>query len=157
MNIEKVIVPIAAMAVSAGIQAEAQQPARHITKIIVHCSATPEGRDVQPEEIRRWHLARGFADIGYHFVVTLDGTVHTGRPIGMTGAHCLGQNTVSVGVCYVGGCDSRMRPKDTRTPAQRKALRQLVAQLKEMFPEATVHGHREFAAKACPSFDIRDL
>lgn len=130
---------------------------RHISEIIIHCSATPEGRDVRPEEIRRWHLARGFSDIGYHFVVTLDGTIHLGRPLSKAGAHCVGHNAISVGVCYVGGCDSKMRPADTRTPEQSRALRALVVMLQHYFPGATVHGHREFAAKACPSFDISDL
>lgn len=130
---------------------------RPITEIIVHCSATPEGRDVSVDEIRQWHLARGFKDIGYHFVVTLDGKIHCGRPINQVGAHCLGHNTVSIGICYVGGCDRNMRPKDTRTEAQRRSLRRLVELLKVYFPEASVHGHREFAAKACPSFDISEL
>lgn len=130
---------------------------RHITEIIVHCSATPAGRDVRPEQIRQWHLARGFNDIGYHFVITLDGTIHVGRRLDKPGAHCVGHNRVSVGVCYVGGCDSKMRPADTRTPEQRRALRTLVALLLHYFPDATVHGHREFAAKACPSFDISEL
>lgn len=136
----------------------AEKPRRHITKIIVHCTATPEGRDVSVAQIRQWHIARGFADIGYHYVIGLDGSVRPGRPESVVGAHCEGQNTCSIGVCYVGGVASDGKtPKDTRTPAQRKALRDLVASLQRKYAGATVHGHYEFANKACPSFNICDL
>lgn len=132
---------------------------RPITKIIVHCTATPEGRDFSVEQIRQCHLARKFSDIGYHYVVYRDGSIHQGRPEETVGAHCTGQNTCSIGVCYVGGevADGSHKPKDTRTPAQRKALRELVASLQKKYPGATVHGHYEFANKACPSFKICDL
>jgi len=130
---------------------------RKIDEIIVHCTATPEGRAVTVADVTRWHKARGFRTIGYHYLIYLDGSVHPGRPLAEAGAHCTGHNARSVGVCYVGGCDKNMRPKDTRTPAQRTALRKLVAELKHRFPDASIHGHREFAAKACPSFDIVEL
>lgn len=126
---------------------------RRINLIIVHCAATPEGRDIGASEIRHWHLKRGFRDIGYHYVIRLDGTVEAGRALGVAGAHCRGHNSDSVGVCYVGGCDRDMKPKDTRTQAQREALRRLLTDLKRRFPHARITGHREFAAKACPSFD----
>lgn len=131
---------------------------RKITKIIVHCTATPEGRPVTVAQVDAWHKERGFRCIGYHYLVGLDGTVRTGRPEAEMGAHCLGHNYGSIGVCYVGGLDRVTgKPKDTRTPEQRVALRQLVDRLLERYPGATVHGHREFAAKACPCFDIADL
>ena len=130
---------------------------RKIKEIIVHCTATREGMDFKADDVDRWHRARGFRMIGYHFLVLLDGTVVKGRPLAMVGAHCLGHNANSIGVCYVGGLDFRGRPSDTRTPAQKKALRALVDKLKEQYPEARVAGHREFAAKACPCFDIEDL
>ena len=131
---------------------------RKIDKIIIHCSATPEGREVTAADITRWHRERGFRTIGYHYVVYLDGTVVCGRPVEETGAHCLGQNRNSIGVCYIGGLDRRsLLPADTRTPAQKEALRRLVERLRKEYPEASVHGHREFAAKACPCFDIEDL
>lgn len=127
-----------------------------VEKIIIHCSATPEGRDVSAAEICRWHKARGFRTIGYHYVVRLDGRVEKGRPEDEIGAHCLGQNARSIGVCYVGGIDSgSLQPKDTRTAAQRTALRRLVKELRERYPGATVHGHNEFAAKVCPCFNVR--
>lgn len=129
---------------------------RKITEIIIHCTATPEGRDVTVGQVTQWHRARGFRTIGYHYLVSLDGTVHAGRAPEEVGAHCLGHNARSIGVCYVGGLDrDTLRPKDTRTASQRKALAELVARLRRRFPGATVHGHREFAAKACPCFDVR--
>ena len=131
---------------------------RKIDSIIIHCTATPEGRSVSVETIRRWHRARGFADIGYHYVIGLDGTVQTGRPEDTQGAHCAGHNAGSIGVCYVGGCASDgTTPKDTRTPAQREAMLALVRTLMRRYhlsPDS-VHGHNEFANKACPCFDVR--
>ena len=129
---------------------------RKINEIIIHCSATPEGKDFTVDDIRRWHLARKFADIGYHYVVYRDGSVHKGRAENLVGAHCLGHNANSIGICYIGGCTADGKhPKDTRTPQQKTALRQLVNQLKFYYPHATVHGHNEFANKACPSFNVQ--
>lgn len=131
---------------------------RKIDEIIVHCTATPEGRPHTAKDVDMWHRQRGFDGIGYHFLVRLDGTVEPGRPLEKIGAHCLGHNSHSIGICYVGGLTKDGKsPKDTRTPAQREALRGLVAYLRRIFPNITLHGHREFAAKACPSFDIADL
>lgn len=126
---------------------------RHIDKIIVHCTATPEGREVSVEEIDKWHRERGFKGIGYHYVVGLDGKVSEGRPIEEIGAHCSGYNKNSVGVCYVGGLDKFGLPSDTRTLQQAAALRELLASLRERFPKARIYGHRDFARKACPCFD----
>lgn len=131
---------------------------RNITKIIVHCSATPEGRDYTVADIDRWHKQRGWQGIGYHYVVYRDGSVHPGRSVEQIGAHTSGHNANSIGVCYIGGIAADGKtPKDTRTPAQRAALRDLVELLRAEYPNATIHGHREFANKACPSFDIKDL
>ncbi len=127
---------------------------RKIRKIIVHCTATPEGRDVSVEELDRWHRQRGFRCVGYHYVVGLDGTVREGRSVHEVGAHCLGQNTDSIGVAYVGGLAADGKtPADTRTCGQKAALRELVIRLKKDYPGVTVHSHYEFAAKACPCFD----
>lgn len=127
---------------------------RKIDKIILHCSATPEGRTVTVKDIDSWHRQRGFTGIGYHYVVYMDGSVHQGRPLELVGAHCTGQNQSSIGICYVGGCTKDMKPKDTRTAAQKTAMANLLRSLKARFPCATVHGHNEYAAKACPSFDV---
>lgn len=126
---------------------------RNINLIIVHCSATPEGRNVSVADIDRWHRERGFDGIGYHYVVYIDGSVHEGRPLNKVGAHCKGHNAHSIGICYIGGVDLNGKPKDTRTLAQKDALVNLLMRLKRRFPKAVIRGHRDFAAKACPSFD----
>ena len=127
---------------------------RQINEIIIHCAATREGRDFTVEDITRWHKARGFATIGYHYVIYRDGSIHEGRPLEQIGAHCVGHNKHSIGICYIGGCASDGKtPKDTRTPEQKEALLTLLRRLKARFPNATIHGHRDFAEKACPSFD----
>ena len=127
---------------------------RQINEIIIHCAATREGRDFTVEDITRWHKARGFATIGYHYVIYRDGSIHEGRPLEQIGAHCVGHNKHSIGICYIGGCTSDGKtPKDTRTPEQKEALFALLRHLKARFPNATIHGHRDFAAKACPSYD----
>lgn len=129
---------------------------RKIDKIIVHCSDTPEGRNDTAEDIRRWHKARGFNDIGYHYVIDLDGTIEAGRDIGVAGAHTQGQNATSIGICYIGGADVDMKPKDTRTDAQKASLALLIRFLKSKYKGATVFGHKDFAPKACPCFDAKD-
>ena len=132
---------------------------RRIDKIILHCTATPEGKDFTVQQIRDWHVrGNGWSDIGYHFVVDRYGNVHAGRPIEKPGAHTKGQNANSIGVSYVGGCATDGRtPKDTRTPAQRSAIVGLIKDLKRRYgSHITVHGHNEFAAKSCPSFKVKD-
>ena len=127
---------------------------RKIKEIIVHCSATPEGKDYSVDTIRKWHLQRGFSDIGYHYIIYRDGSVHTGRDESVIGAHCKGHNSNSIGVCYIGGCASDGKtPKDTRTTEQKQSLVKLLKELKAKYPQASIHGHRDFANKACPSFD----
>lgn len=129
---------------------------RPVNEIILHCSATKDGADFSADDIRRWHRQRGFTDIGYHFVVRLDGTVEKGRDIDKAGAHCLNHNRRSIGICYIGGLDRAGRPADTRTSAQRLALPALISRLRRHHPGATIHGHREFAAKACPCFNAAE-
>ena len=130
---------------------------RKITKIIIHCAATPEGKDFTVQQIDQWHRQRGFRCIGYHFVIYRDGSIHKGRPIEQVGAHTSGHNANSIGICYIGGCTSDGKTsKDTRTGAQRVSLVKLVAELRSQFPTASVHGHNEFAKKACPSFNVQN-
>lgn len=132
---------------------------RDIREIIVHYTATPRGEDYTNEQIRQWHLARGFSDIGYHYVIGLDGEIRPGRPEAIAGAHCTGHNAISIGVSYVGGCPERTVKGwqniglDTRTPQQKAALLKLLRELKRRYPKATVHSHNEFANKPCPGFD----
>ncbi|MCH5318631.1 MAG: N-acetylmuramoyl-L-alanine amidase [Paramuribaculum sp.] len=128
---------------------------RKIDEIIVHCTATPRGRETTVADIDLWHRARGWKGIGYHWVVYLDGSIHAGRPEEKQGAHCSGHNGRSIGVVYVGGIEKDGRASDTRTEAQKAALIRLLRELKERYPGAKIHGHREFAAKACPCFDAK--
>ena len=125
---------------------------RHLT---IHCAATPEGRDVAAETIAAWDRAR-FGQESYHHIVTLDGTDHVRLADAARGAHVAGHNSGNIGVCYVGGCDAQMRPKDTRTAAQRACLRDIVAAYRLKYPGIIVRGHRDWpgVAKACPSFDV---
>jgi N-acetyl-anhydromuramyl-L-alanine amidase AmpD len=142
---------------------------RKINKIILHCSATKEGQNFTTTDIERWHKQRGFAKIGYHYVIYLDGSIHKGRDISEIGAHVQGQNSNSIGICYIGGLDANGKPKDTRTNAQKSAIVQLVADLKRQFPDSEVLGHRDYSPdrngdgiieewewlKACPCFDVK--
>lgn len=132
---------------------------RKINEIILHCSATPENKNFTVEDITKWHIAKGWDGCGYHYVIHLDGTIHNGRPLQKNGAHCLGHNTNSIGICYIGGVDKNGKPKDTRTDAQKKALIILVHELlvKYNLKLYQVHCHYEYAAKACPSFKIEDF
>jgi N-acetylmuramoyl-L-alanine amidase len=129
---------------------------RKITEIIVHCTATQEGKNFTVSDITRWHKQRGFSTIGYHYVIYIDGSLHLGRNIDISGAHCENHNSHSIGVCYVGGLASDGKtPKDTRTQAQKTALVALLRGLRRVYPMARIYGHRDFANKACPSFDAK--
>ena len=128
---------------------------RTITLIIIHCSAVRPWQQSSAADIDRWHRERGFQNgIGYHYVVRRDGTVEVGRPLEMVGAHCENHNRHSIGVCYEGGLDAAGKPADTRTDAQKVALRNLLQQLHARFPKAIITGHNVFnPMKACPCFD----
>lgn len=145
---------------------------RVIRKIILHCEATPEGEEFSDEQCEASHKARNFSayvrngkvwHIGYHYIVHLDGSISVCRPESKMGVHCAGENYDSIGISYVGGCVQRsvknwqVHPKDTRTPAQKASLRNLVAELQKKYPDSKVYGHYQFANKACPSFKIEDL
>jgi len=125
--------------------------------IVIHCSATRPSQDVGVADIRKWHKAKGWADIGYHFVIKRNGAIQKGRPVDAIGAHVAGFNATSVGVCMVGGVAEKnfTRAENNFTPAQWRSLRKLVAELVAKYPKAAVRGHRDFpkVAKACPSFD----
>ena len=130
---------------------------RRIDYIVVHCSATKEGKDFGADDFRKWHKRKGWSDIGYHFVVRLDGTIEDGRPIEKIGAGVRGYNSNSIHVCYTGGVDENIKPKDTRTKEQKESLFYLLTDLKRRFPHAEILGHRDFEGvrKACPSFDAK--
>jgi len=130
---------------------------RKINYLVLHCSATPEGKDIKTETIKKWHVkGNGWKDIGYHYVIELDGTVKDGRPVEQVGAHCKNHNSNSIGICYVGGVDDKGNPKDTRTKEQKESMFLLVYQLLNLYNLSLgdVYCHNQFANKACPSFKI---
>lgn len=138
---------------------------RKINKIFIHCSATKPDQNVGAETIRDWHVnGRGWRDIGYHFVIRRNGTVETGRDLDHdgdifeeTGAHVRGHNAGSLGICLEGGFGSREDDPFLVhfNSSQRTALAAILVVLKGAFPAATIHGHNEFAAKACPGFQVQ--
>ena len=147
---------------------------REINLIVVHCAATPEGKDFTVQDIDRWHKDRGWKGIGYHWVIYRDGSIHAGRPESEIGAHVEGYNAHSIGICYIGGCAAtknakgKYPSKDTRTPEQKAAMRQLVDKLLQKYPGSRVCGHRDLYGdtnhdgkitqsdwlKSCPCFDV---
>tara|TARA_R110000737_G_C14558077_1_gene481781 strand:+ start:697 stop:1107 length:411 start_codon:yes stop_codon:yes gene_type:complete len=131
---------------------------RKIDKIIVHCSGTPELKDFDVEDIRDWHVnGNNWSDVGYHFIIKLDGTIQDGRPIKKIGAHVKGKNRSSIGICYIGGMNRDMTNwQDTRTKKQKESLLLLINDLKKRFPNTIVYGHKDFTnKKLCPSFNAK--
>lgn len=150
---------------------------RRIDWIVVHCTASKEGTNLTVEQIRAQHKNQGWSDIGYHYVVDLYGNVHLGRDVDIAGSHVAGHNSNSIGVVYVGGLENmpgvpynKLKAKDTRTLAQKKALRDLLKDLRELYPTAKIQGHRDFSPdknhngviepsewiKDCPCFDAKN-
>jgi len=142
---------------------------RDINLAVWHCSATREGEPFDADDIDRWHKVRGFRKIGYHIVVLLDGEEQYGRDIWEIGAHAKGYNRNSIGICYIGGLDKEGNPKDTRTPAQRKKMKDIKRMLDYIYPGIKHVGHRDLSVdlngdgviskdewmKACPCFDVK--
>ncbi|MGB1944082.1 MAG: N-acetylmuramoyl-L-alanine amidase [Flavobacteriales bacterium] len=130
---------------------------RELKRIIFHCSATEDGKDYTVDQIRRWHTSppRNWRDIGYHYVIYRDGSIHQGRPIDQQGAHTRGENADSVGICYIGGVRDG-KATDTMTMHQEIAWLKLVHSLRTVFGPMTIHGHNEYANKACPSFIVKE-
>ena len=128
---------------------------RTITLIIVHCSANRAGSALRMADIDSYHRSLGWIGCGYHYVIPTDGTIEPGRPDEMVGAHCKNHNRHSIGVCYIGGLSKDGKPADTRTDAQRIALRNLLEQLHRRYPDALIVGHRDLdPQKECPCFDV---
>lgn len=135
---------------------------RPINEIIVHCTATRSDwragskTSAKVSEVRRWHKDRGWRDIGYHYLIDRDGTIAKGRPVEQTGAHVKGRNTGSIGVALFGGHGSAETDAfaDNFTPEQAEALRDLLDDLRGRFGDVSVTGHNQYAAKACPGFNV---
>lgn len=143
---------------------------RKITEIIIHCSATPDGKDYTVDDIRRWHKQRGYSDVGYHYIVYRNGILAQGRDVNIMGAHASGHNAHSIGICYIGGMNAEnTQPEDTRTLRQKARLLSLLVDLRKLYPNARIIGHRDLSEdkngngiiepsewmKACPSFDAK--
>lgn len=136
---------------------------RQITEAIVHCSATRadwmgnNSSQAKVDEIRRWHVVdRGWSDIGYHYIIDRDGTILEGRGLGRTGAHVKGHNKGTIGICLIGGFGSSKNDafSDHYTPQQERQLRQLLSRLMNQYGFTKVSGHNDYAAKACPGFNV---
>lgn len=127
-------------------------------RVIWHCTATPEGREVTYDDLWQWHVVQnGWSDIGYHYLIQLDGTVVPCRPENLVGAGVSGHNNDSIHISYAGGlAKDGVTAKDTRTPAQKVAMDDLTRDMARKYglTAADIHGHNEYAAKACPSFDV---
>lgn len=130
-------------------------PVKYLT---IHCAATPEGRDNTAAQVNQWDIEK-FGQISYHWVIELDGDAVRGLPDNVKGAHVGKANTGNIGICYVGGTTTLSaggKPKDTRTKAQKVALRTLIRTYQSKYPGIVIRGHRDWpgVSKACPSFDV---
>lgn len=140
-----------------------------IKYIVIHCSATRSSQTYSATELERDHRSRGFDGAGYHFYIRRDGATKPMRPLSRIGAHTLGYNRCSIGVCYEGGLNDHGQPADTRTAEQRAALLDLLGRLRQTYPRAVIVGHRDLGPdrdgdgqieanewiKVCPCFDAR--
>ncbi|PVZ16426.1 MULTISPECIES: N-acetylmuramoyl-L-alanine amidase [unclassified Pseudomonas] len=136
--------------------------------LVVHCSATRRDQDIGALQITQWHQQRGWATIGYHYVIRRNGTLETGRDEACVGAHVAGHNAESIGICLVGGVDMLGKPENNFTAAQFETLHGLLGELRSRYPATRIVGHRDLSPdrngdnhvtpnewlKACPSFDV---
>lgn len=130
---------------------------RSIKYIVIHYSATPEGREHDVHDIRRWHVNdRKFLDVGYHYLIKLDGTIEEGRPLIHQGAHVKNYNRNSIGICYIGGLNEDNESSDTRTSEQKESLLILLKKLKKDYPNAQILGHKDLSSTLCPGFNAKD-
>lgn len=142
---------------------------RKITHIVIHCTATIQGKEITVKDVDSWHREKGWKGIGYHYLIGLNGCIEKGREEEKIGAHVKGYNRNTIGIAYVGGLNKRLAAKDTRTRKQKRALKDLIKKLKEKYPEAEIVGHRDFSkdlnkngviepfefVKMCPCFNVK--
>lgn len=146
------------------------QPLKEVKYLAVHCSATPASQNIGVNDVDRMHRLRGFLRIGYHYVIRRDGTIEKGREDSQVGAHVQDFNSVSLGICLIGGVEkdtdvkrnangavTKLVAQDNFTDAQKDSLEELLKHLKKTYPKAIIQGHRDFpnVAKDCPSFDVK--
>ena len=156
LKVDGIVGPATLAKLGIAVAAGMKKSKRTITEIIVHCTATPEGKDYTVEDIRKWHKERGWSDIGYHYVIDRRGHILVGRDVDIIGAHCEGHNAHSIGVVYIGGLSALDgKPKDTRTLSQKASLIRCLTELRSLYPYAKIYGHRDFSSKECPCFDAR--
>ncbi|NDW13179.1 N-acetylmuramoyl-L-alanine amidase [Bacteroides sp. 214] len=141
---------------------------RFIDRIVIHCAATRITQDFTEEQVKESHIARGFRTWGYHYYIRKDGRIVTMRPIGQMGAHAIGYNAASIGICYEGGLDALGKSADTRTAAQKESLLKLLHELIPKYNIKFLSGHRNLSpdlngdgkidswewTKQCPCFDV---
>lgn len=131
---------------------------RTIKYLAIHCSATKASSDVGAKDIRKWHVeGNGWSDIGYHYVIRRNGVIEKGRPVEIAGAHVSGYNSNSIGICLVGGIDSKGKAEENYTPEQWSTLETFIKDFRKQYPKAEILGHRDFpnVKKDCPCFDVR--
>ena len=130
---------------------------RAINYIVVHCTGTNSQLDISASDIDIYHKSLGWSGIGYNYVIKLDGTFEMGRDVNLIPSHVKGFNKNSIGIVYVGGLDSNLKPTDTRTEEQKKTLILLLTKLKFFYPKARILGHRDFIGvkKDCPCFNVK--
>ena len=162
LKVDGIVGPATLAKLGIAVAAGMKKSKRTITEIIVHCTATPEGKDYTVDDIRKWHTAkppqgRGWSDIGYHYVIDRKGHILPGRDVDTIGAHCEGHNAHSIGVVYIGGLSALDgKPKDTRTLSQKASLIRCLTELKSIYPQAKIYGHCDFTkSKPCPCFDAK--
>ena len=141
---------------------------RLISLIVIHCSGTKVNHRYSFEQCRHDHIRHNkWSDIGYHYYIEKDGTIHKGRDEAVKGAHVKDHNAHSIGVCYEGGLDQNGRACDTRTPEQLISMEHIIADLHSRYPRAIILGHRDLSPdlngdgqitpdeylKQCPCFD----
>lgn len=132
------------------------QPRKKTDYIIIHCAATRPNQEVTIADVDRWHRKRSFFMVGYHYFIRRDGMIETGRELDQTGAHAKGYNHLSVAICLAGGVDDDLQTENNFLQPQWDSLKEILVELKELYPEAAIIGHRDLpgVTKDCPSFDV---
>lgn len=135
---------------------EVKKVDRPIKYFIIHCAFTTKDMDIGAADIDRWHRAKGWAGIGYNYFIKFDGTIESGRDLGRTGAHTLGYNHNSIGICLEGGKGPDGKAQDTLTVKQWEAVIRLYHEVVKVYPNIILAGHNQYNKKPCPSFDVRE-
>lgn len=131
---------------------------RWVNEIIIHCSATKPNMDIGAEWIKNIHVNENkWADIGYHFVIRRNGIIEKGRDLNVIGAHVVGHNTGTIGVCLIGGLSENNKSENNFTERQFESAQALITVLSRFNPEIVkLSGHRDYANKDCPCFEVRE-